>query len=195
MQGSTHLGNVSEKANITRKMLKKWKMTYLGHYHNTHEITKEIVHLPSFRQNNFGEDNNKGFTVIYDDLSYKVIKGRFKEFYKLSIDIDTVTSKEIDSLLELHGGSSNIVRFEFYGDESKLRALNKTKFKEANIDVKVKYESIFEVDAFVKPTMIKVFDEKSVQERFEKFCEEKGYDWEEGVALLNKFLKKKNEET
>ena len=70
MFGSSHLGQVSEKKSLTTKMLKKWKKTYLGHYHNTHEITKDVVHLPSLRQTDFGEDSVKGFSVIYEDLSY-----------------------------------------------------------------------------------------------------------------------------
>lgn len=190
MQGSSHLGHVSEKATITPKTLKKWDKVYLSHYHNTQEITKNIVHLPSLRQNDFGEDANKGFSVIYDDLSYSIIKGCFKEFKKVVVDIDTITPDEIKQLIKVHKNSSDSVRFEFNGEESKLKALDKEQFKTSGIDVKVKYTKKFDIDK-PEPKLIKTFDKKKIEEVFKEFCKEKGYSLEQGEKYLTKFLKNK----
>lgn len=113
--GSSHLGRVSEKKTIPRGLLKKFKKTYLGHFHNTHEITKDIIHLPSLRQKDFGEDSNKGFSVIYDDLSYKIIKGDFRLYDKVLIDLDTITPKAIKELIKTHENSADSIRFEEIG--------------------------------------------------------------------------------
>lgn len=194
MAGSTHLGRVSEKSSINKKLLSKWKKVYLGHYHNYHEITKDIVHLPSLRQSNFGEDNNKGFTVLFDDLSYELIKGEFKEFKKIIININETSSKELNQLIKLHSNSEDTIRFEFIGDESKLKALDKSQFKETGIDIKIKYEIKYDFDDenLELPTVTEYYGEEEVKNAFEQFCEEKGYDHKYGLELLDEFLKSKN---
>ena len=179
MQGSTHLGNVVEKSVINEKFLSKWKKVYLGHYHNHHEITKDIVHLPSFIQASFGEDDNKGFSVLYDDLSYSIIKGRFRRFKKVSINLDTITPSDIKELLKTHENSPNSIRFDV------------SIFKDTNIDVKKKYEQKFDFEQDEKPSIIEKFDKKSVQDSFEKFCEQKKYNHKEGKTILDEFLKHK----
>lgn len=190
MQGSCHLGHVSEKATITPRTLKKWDKVYLSHYHNTQEITKNIVHLPSLRQNDFGEDANKGFSVIYDDLSYSIVKGCFKEFKKIVLNIDTATPKEIKELIKTHENSDNSIRFELIGDESKLKAIDKNQFKDSGIDVKVKYQKVFN-ETMPEPKLIQKFDKNKIEEAFKDFCKEKDYNLEDGMELLTKFLKNK----
>jgi hypothetical protein len=193
MNGSTHLGNISDKKAINKRMLKKWKKTYLGHYHNTHEITKDIIHLPSFKQSSFGEDNNKGFTVLHKDLSYKIIKGNFKEFNKISIDINNTNSKSLLELIKLHSGSEDVVRFEFTGDKTKLDAIDKSLFKGSGIDIKKKYKEIYEIDEIEKPELVKKYDKEQIYSSFKQFCDDKDYDYKTGLVLLNNFLKENND--
>lgn len=194
MAGSTHLGKVSSKTSINKKLLSKWKKVYLGHYHNYHEITKDIVHLPSLRQANFGEDDNKGFTILYDDLSYELVKGEFKKFVKISINVNETSTKEIKELIEVHKNSDNTIRFEFTGDESKLKALDKSQFKDTGIDIKVKFNVKYDFDDenLQLPTVTEYYGEEEVKTSFKQFCEEKGYDYEYGSKLLEEFLKSKN---
>lgn len=190
MNGSTNLGRVSEKGSITRKMLSKWKKTYLGHYHNTHEITKDIVHLPSLVQANFGEDSNKGFTVLNDDLSYSIVKGHFREFTKIVIDVDTITAGEIKELITTYKNSEDIIRFEFIGDEAKLKAINREQFKGTGIDVKIKFNKVFDYENMELPEVIQKYDKETVKSTFHDFCEEKGFDYEIGKIFLDEFLEK-----
>lgn len=194
MAGSTHLGKVSEKQNITRTMLKKWKKVYLGHFHNTHDISKNITHLPSLRQSSFGEDALKGFTLIFKDLSYEIIQGVFKRFNKLVLDIDTLTQKDLNELIAIHSDSEHTIRFEFTGDESKLKALDKEQFKGTGIDVKIKYEKKYSVENTVAPVLVKKFDKDLIFESFQNFCEEKDLSHDEGLILLNEFFNKQNGE-
>jgi hypothetical protein len=190
MLGSAHLGKVSEKTTITPKTLKKFKKVYLAHFHNHQEITKDIVHLPSLRQNSFGEDANKGFSIIYDDLSYSIVPGVFKKFTKFVLDINELTIEDIKELVETHRGSEDTVRFEFTGDETKLRALDLELFSGTGIDVKKKFSKKYKEETTVKPTLIKKFDRNQIEESFKEFCEEKGYDYGEGVVMLDEFLNK-----
>ena len=193
MSGSTNLGRVSGKSSITRTMLKKWKKTYLGHYHNTHEITKNIIHLPSLRQNDFGEDSNKGFSVLYDDLSYEIVKGKFREFTKTIIDVNKTELSQIKVLIDTYKNSENTIRFELIGDESKLRAFDKSIFEGSGIDVKLKYEEKYTFDESESniPKAISKIGKTEVIKSFEEFCKEKSLDHKEGLELLNEFLNNK----
>ena len=193
MQGSSHLGKVSEKVTINEVLLSKWKKTYLGHYHNTHEITKNIVHLPSLLQANFGEDNIKGFSVLYDDLSYEIIRGEFREFIKIQIDLDSIISSELKQLIKTYENSSNTIRFEFTGSESKLKALDRAQFKNTGIDVKLNYDKKYAYDDsdIEIPTTKEKYNKSDISKIFKDFCEDKGYSYKEGQELLNEFLKHK----
>jgi exonuclease SbcD len=190
MQGSTNLGHVSEKNNITRRLLKKWDKTYLGHYHNWHEITPDIVHLPSLRQQSFGEDPNKGFSVLYDDGSYEIVKGKFKEFLKIVININDTNTREIKELIKTHENSVNTIRFEFIGDDSKLKAIDKSLFKGTGIDVAIKFAEKFDPSQ-PEPLVIEKFDEQAVTDAFKEFCIDKGLDHEIGFKFLKEFLENK----
>tara|TARA_R110000822_G_scaffold161_3_gene764 strand:- start:23291 stop:24316 length:1026 start_codon:yes stop_codon:yes gene_type:complete len=192
MAGSTNLGRTSEKSTINKQLLNKWKKTYLGHYHNHHEITKDIVHLPSFIPANFGEDNNKGFSILYDDLSYEIIKGRFREFSKISINLEEVNISQIKQLIKTHKNSCNSIRFEFTGSESKLKALDKSLFAKTGIDVKSKYTQRFTYDEsdVQPPTINERYSESDIESTFKSFCDDKGHNFEEGKKYLEQFFKK-----
>jgi exonuclease SbcD len=190
MLGSSHLGRVSEKTTITPKLLKKFKKVYLAHYHNHQEITKDIVHLPSLRQNSFGEDDNKGFTIINEDLSYTIIPGVFKKFNKFVLNIDELTVEDIKELITIHSDSEDTVRFEFIGEETKLRSLDKEQFQGTGIDVKIKYQKKYQEKDVEKPVLIKKFEKNQIENLFKEFCEEKDYSYTEGVVMLNEFLNK-----
>lgn len=193
MAGSTHLGQTSKKSTINKELLGKWKKTYLGHYHNHHEITKDIVHLPSLRQTNFGEDDYKGFSILHEDLSYKIVEGNFKRFKKVVININTTSAADISKLIKTHANSSDTIRFEFVGDESKLKALDKKQFSDSGIDVKIKYDVKYDYtdSELTLPSIVEEYGEDQVREAFKDFCDDKGYEHEEGIILLNQFLKNK----
>jgi len=195
MQGSSHLGKTSEKTSITKTSLKKWKKTYLGHYHNTHEISRNIVHLPSLRQSSFGEDSLKGFSIIYDDLSYKIVQGVFKKFNKLTLNIDELSNEEIKELISIHRDSPDTIRFEFVGSESRLKALDKEQFKDTGIDVKLKFEKKYSIEEVELPVLIKKFDKEQIFLNFQQFCEEKEYSHEEGLILLNEYFTNKDKQS
>lgn len=189
MAGSTNLGKESKKTSINEKLLSKWKKVYLGHYHNHHEISKNIVHLPSLRQNNFGEDNKKGFAILFDDLSYELIKGKFKEFKKITLDLDKLSTKEIKELIQENKDNKDSIRFEFKGSDEKLNSLDKVLFADTGIDVKLKFKEK-DLDKENAPQVVRKFDKTKIMEFFEDFCKEKKLDHKKGEELLNEFLNK-----
>ena len=192
MEGSTHLMQVSEKSNLNKKLLSKWNKVFLSHYHNYHKISEDISHLPSLIQDNFGEDNLKGFSVIYDDLSYEVIKGKFKEFKKVIINLDETSIQSVKELINEEQDSSKIIRFEFVGEDSKLKTLDKNLFTGTGIDIKLKFEKKYDFDdTKILPTVIERYGRNEIENEFKTFCKNKGYDYDFGKSLLNIFFDEK----
>lgn len=66
----------------------------VGHYHDRKQVVgTRIEYIGSSRQHNFGEDEEKGYTVLFDDGTYEFIKNQANVRYKtLAIDV-----KELDS--------------------------------------------------------------------------------------------------
>lgn len=190
-EGSSHLGHVAE-SQINKKLLSKWNKIYLGHYHNHQNVNEIVTHLPSLIQNDFGEDNVKGFTVIYDDLSYELIKGKFKEFKKVLIDLNETSIQSVKELIKAEQNSLKVVRFEFIGDESKLKTLDKSLFNGTGIDVKLKFDKKYDFNEdHIMPTVIERYGQDDIETEFKNFCNNKGYDYEFGKTLLDKFFKNK----
>jgi exonuclease SbcD len=192
MEGSTYLKQVSESP-INKKLLLKWNKVFLSHYHNYHKLGKDISHLPSLIQDNFGEDNLKGFTVIYEDLSYEVIKGKFKEFKKVVIDLNEKSMDYVKKLIKEQQNSSDVLRFEFTGDETKLKSLNKSIFANTGIDIKLKFDKKYDFDdsQLEMPNVIESYGKEDIENEFKSFCNNKGYDFDFGSILLKKFFDKK----
>ena len=190
MDGSNHLGHVSKNTSITKKLLSKWNKVYVGHYHNYHEISKDITHLPSFRQESFGEDNVKGFSLLLRDGSYELVKGKFKEYLKISIDLNESSNKEITNLIELHSNSEQTVRIEFSGTQGQCKAIDKSQFKGTNIDIKMKYSEVYENDIIEPSKIIEKYSKDQILGSFKDFCNDKDYDYKEGENMIKEFLNK-----
>lgn len=176
-------GTRVEKTSIVPQLFCNYKKVFLGHYHNAQQIGKNIFHLPSMMQNNYGEDEDKGFTILYDNYSTEFIKGDFKRFKKLSIDLDSVSPEELEKLVKEHENSLNHIRFEFIGSEDKLKALNKSYYQIRGIDVTTKNKEI-ELSQGIYEDEIKIYNEDEIIKEFEDFCKKNNYNFEEGLKYL-----------
>lgn len=191
MYGTSYHDVVCKTSSIKPALLKKFNKVYLGHIHDLNKINDWICHLPSFRQNNFGENSNKGFTVIDEEGCFNVIKGVFREHKKVSINIDRVTSKELKALIEEHKDSEDIVRFSFTGSDVRLKALDKKPIQNAGINVEIKsnLDSLFDVSKVEMPKAEEFKHTKgSITALFKVFCEDNKLNVEEGLTFLKNHM-------
>lgn len=75
------------KSELKPSMFEMFKKVYLGHYHNYQRVGSNIYHLGSVQQNNFGEDEKKGFWLLDSDLEVDLIpstKGTVFKNWKLT---------------------------------------------------------------------------------------------------------------
>lgn len=185
VNGSTNNDGTKVESSIAPSTLKGFKKVFLGHYHQTQEVTKNIIHLPSIQQNNFGEDTNKGYTILYDDLSYEIVRSDFKVFRKVIIDADKITKEELNEAIQTYQKQSETenIRFVFEGSEDKLKSINKERFYQVGIDVQMKNRDIEIVEDF-DTVEITQYDSENIIEEFEEFCETNSYDLKEGLSYL-----------
>lgn len=174
---------------ISPTLLKDFDLVLLGHYHNSQKISSNIFHLPSIQQNNYGENSEKGFTVLYDDLSTKFVKSKFKEFITLKADLNKLSKKEFNEIVENINTKECFVRLEVSGEESKVNAVNKNELKSLGFEVKLKSNEIDTSIEFAENGEIVEFTDSSILQEFKTFCEKEGYGFSEReLNYLNKTL-------
>jgi exonuclease SbcD len=188
VNGSVNNDGSKVESTIKPSLFKNFHKVFLGHYHNQSQPADNIYHLPSIQQNNFGEDNKKGFTVLNSDGSHELVKSEFKEYIKVKIDIDNKTQKEVEKLAKEYFKSDDNVRIELSGTESQLKSIKKDVLRENGIDVKTKVKEIEDNITFDEGEEIKQFDKTSLKEEFVVFCDINDLDLEKGNKYLNKKL-------
>lgn len=189
VQGSKNQGTEIE-SNLSRDLFKRFKRVVLGHFHDYQEVSKQIVHVGSLFQNNFGEtEENKGFWLFYEDGTLENVPlVSAPKFKKLEINLNDTSQKQADKLIEKFkkDNPSAKLRVEVIGDPSTVKAFDKTKFQELGIDIKKKYDSVEVKD--VEENEIMQLDSKGIIEKFKLFCKENSYNEKEGLKILNELL-------
>lgn len=186
MAGSINNDGSKVDSAINASLFKGFEKVFLGHYHNMQQPSKNIFHLPSVQQNNFGEDEGKGFTILYDDLSFEVRKSVFKPYREIVVDARTVTSDELAELSKSSVDGVNL-RLTFTGDQQAIKKIDRKKFSSAGISVQVKYDDV-DVAESDEQHEVSVLTGASVREKFKQFCEEKNYDYAKGYELLKEIM-------
>lgn len=170
---------------ISSKLFKDFDTVLLGHYHDYQCISNNIYHLPSIKQKDFGENTNKGFTILYNDCTHEIVRSDFKVFRKVIIDADKITKEELNEAIQTYQKQSKTenIRFVFEGSEDKLNSINKERFYQVGIDVQMNNRDIEIVEDF-DTVEITQYDSENIVEEFEEFCETNSYDLKEGLSYL-----------
>ncbi len=143
---------------------------FVGHYHNKTRIGKNIYYIGSARPMNYGEDNEKGFTVLYSDGTHEQHAAKFKKYIKVHVDANTVTKQELSKLLSEHQGQSDYIRFVFSGSTENLHKIDENMFKGVGIDVKKEDEHLLRsMEAASEGKMIE-FTYKTIKQNFFEYC-------------------------
>jgi len=186
VNGSRNNDGTKIENGISPTIFKYFDKVLLGHYHDQQQPSANIYHIPSIQQNNFGENSDKGFTVLYSDGSHELIKSKFKEYIKVKIDVDKVSKKELNDLITEYSNKTenNYVRFILEGKEDKIKSLNKEVLQSSGIDIKTVNKEIEDVNVDFDTIEIKRYTKDDLMVEFTQFCEEYDKNLEEGVEYL-----------
>lgn len=187
--GSRNNDGTEVKCNIALSDVCEFDLVLLGHYHNQQQLGPGVFHIPSICQKNFGEDPEKGFTILYDDLSIELVKSNFKEFRSYPFDLTNCSKSEIDDVVNYELGArarrEANVRLVFKGDSSQSKSVDKEYYTNLGFSVAIKIEGL-EPTAEYYQQEITVHNQDTIVKEFETFCAEKGLtNVEIGLKFLN----------
>lgn len=172
---------------INFELIKKWDKVLVGHYHDESIINKKIHYIGSSHQANFGENiTDKGFSIIYEDLTIQKINTDFPKFIKIEKNIDD----DYETELELYSNSNDNVRIIFTGNKENLHKVDRKKLNELGIDVKLELNEINDEILFVEDEQnISKFSKKVIINYFKEYCKIQEIDdnkMKQGLKILLK---------
>jgi exonuclease SbcD len=189
LDGSVNWNGTKLESPVKTSDFKDFDLTLLGHYHNHHKVTKDIVHLPSIYQSSFGEDNNKGFTILYSDLSWEISKSKFKEYRRVEIFVEDVMNGHLDLLMKNYDTEKEVIRLIIKGKREEIQSLPITELENKyKIDIQAQNEEVSDCIEYVNSIESMEFSSSTILTAFKEFCTENNFDFETGVIYLNKAI-------
>ncbi len=161
---------------------------FVGHYHNKTFVKNHIEYIGSSRQHNFGEDEEKGYTVLFSDGTQKFIQNEANtRFQVIDIPIEKVDIHLSDRLEEIKSDGRYRVKVRVHSSSAKASAVDKTKLLDAGA-TKVEIVTVEpEVTETLSSSLFEKFDNRKIMDNYEEFCREKDI---ENVALGLSYLSK-----
>ena len=174
---------------LPAKIFEEFDKVFVGHYHNRTIIDKtHIEYIGSSRQHNFGEDEEKGYTVIYTDGSHEFIKNQANTRYRV---IDVAAERAglhlMDELREIDADGRYKVKVRVHAPQAAMKSVDKSVLLDAGA---TKVELIADDEEMLEASsssLFEKFDSHRIRETYEEFCREKQID---DVAIGLEYLSK-----
>lgn len=174
---------------LPAKIFEDFDKVFVGHYHNRTIIDKtRIEYIGSSRQHNFGEDEEKGYTVIYTDGSHEFIKNQANTRYRvIDVSAERTGLHLMDELREIDADGRYKVKVRVHAPQAAMNSVDKTALLDAGatkVELIADDEEMLEVAA---SSLFEKFDSHRIRETYEEFCREKQID---DVAIGLEYLSK-----
>lgn len=182
------LGDFDIPGELPQDVFEGFKKVLVGHYHNrVHIEGTNIQYIGSSRQNNFGEDSDKGYTILFDDGRTRFIENEVNTRYvTLSAEIGDINSDFMDEIKKFANSKPAYkVRVRVRCTEAESKTFDKKTLIEIGAS-KVEFvtEKLQKIE--VKSTSIdEKFDKNGIKKEYQLFCDDKGIDSEPGMKYLN----------
>lgn len=185
------LANASDDE-LPTHLFEDFDQVLVGHYHNRCKIKgTNIEYIGSSRQHNFGEDEEKGYTILYSDGSYKFVKNQVNLRYKtFEVDAEDVNDNLLRQITIVRQDPRYLVKVKITGTTAQIALLDKNQLIDAGVSkIDTKNTDIF-IDSTLNPTAASLdvkYDKSAVKSEYAKFCESKEIDNVEfGLSYLEK---------
>ncbi|NDV63926.1 phosphoesterase [Bacteroides sp. 224] len=174
---------------LPTKAFKDFDKVLVGHYHNRCKIKNtNIEYIGSSRQHNFGEDEEKGYTLLYSDGSTKFIKNKVNIRYK----VFELTSKQInDAMLAevtvLAKNPQYLIKTKINCSAAEASLVDKSKLLSAGVSkIDIVTDDVLP-GVCQQATLESKFDKLGIKKEYTSFCEQKEFlNVELGLKYLDK---------
>lgn len=174
------LGDFEIDGELPQEPLLGFKAVVCGHYHNRVKIKKtNIEYIGSSRQANFGEDEEKGYTILYADGSYGFVKNEVNMRYQ-TIELD---AKNVDKYtLDIDDRYRYKVKVRCNERQAKL--FDKQKLMDLGFH---KVEVVAETDLPKESAAADIqekYDKQGIKKEYQNYCNENSIDSKLGMKYL-----------
>lgn len=174
------LGDFEIDGELPQEPLLDFKAVLCGHYHNRVKIKNtNIEYIGSSRQGNFGEDEEKGYTILYADGSYGFVKNEVNTRY-LTVELD---AKNVDNY-SLDKDDRYKYKVKVKCTEKQAKLFDKQKLMDLGFH---KVEVVSE-SALLKETAAadiqEKYDKQGIKKEYQNYCNENSIDSKLGIKYL-----------
>ena len=158
-------------------IFKDFDSVLVGHYHNRCKIKgTNIEYIGSSRQHNFGEDEEKGYTILYNNGHYEFIENKANTRYKvIDIPVSEINGDLLDELSELKESGNY-----------KASSIDKQKLIEAGATKVEIVTAQVEIANIESHSLDQKFDKDGIKKEYVGFCNGKEISSEMGLQYLDK---------
>ena len=173
---------------LPTKIFVDFDSVLVGHYHNRCKIKgTNIEYIGSSRQHNFGEDETKGYTILYSDGSYEFVENKANTRYKvLELTTSDINAELLDELEELKASGKCKIKARINCDSTEVQNIDKQKLIEAGatkIEIVTERIEIAEIESH---SLEQKFDKNGIKKEYSSFCANKEISAEMGLKYLDK---------
>lgn len=174
------LGDFEIDGELPQEPLLGFKAVVCGHYHNRVKIKKtNIEYIGSSRQANFGEDEEKGYTILYADGSYGFVKNEVNMRYQ-TIELD---AKNVDKYT-LNIDDRYRYKVKVRCNERQAKLFDKQKLMDLGFH---KVEVVAETDLPKESAAADIqekYDKQGIKKEYQNYCNENSIDSKLGMKYL-----------
>lgn len=173
---------------LPANIFKDFDSVLVGHYHNRKQIPgTKIEYIGSSRQHNFGEDEEKGYTILYSDGSTKFIKNEVNQRYRvIEVDVTDMNDDFMSMLAEIKSDNRYKVKVRVKCNSAQSSTIDKQKLADAGAN---KIELVTEQTEVMRTdhkSLTQKFDKSGIMEEYTNFCTQKSIDNQLGLHYLEK---------
>lgn len=174
---------------LPANLFEQFDNVLVGHYHNRKVIEgTNIEYIGASRQHNFGEDEDKGYTILYKDGSYEFVKNEANARYKaIDVDINDMNESFFQELQRIQSDGRYKVKVRISCQSEQAISIDMEKLQEHGV-AKVELETE-QTQARIAEgqDLSKKYDKSGIKQEYTNFCSDKAIiNVELGLTYLDK---------
>lgn len=153
-------------------LFEEFDRVFVGHYHNRCIIPgTRIEYIGSSRQHNFGEDEDKGYTVLYNDGTHEFVKNRANTRYRvMDVPVEKAGIRLTNELSEIRAEGRYKVKVRIHGRAAQLPNIDKRALFEAGASKVELLPEEVQAEAFAEGDLLERYDREKISESYREFC-------------------------
>lgn len=179
------LGDFDIPGEAPQEWFGKFGKVLVGHYHNRTVIKgTNIEYIGSSRQSNFGEDEEKGYTILYDDGSTEFVKNMVNTRYRtLEFTYDELMKA---MPLKLDDVELYRTRCKVRMTDAQAKKFDEKQLLECGVTKIEKVTDSVEAVKVAARCIDEKYDKNGIKREYVNFCGIRNVDSSLGVEYLNK---------